>query len=149
MKSKVLNSKGQMFEGYRLLIGAIMAIMILVIILGMVTHLQDIQLQISQERMYDGLKAAKKTPDGSVVIRESLLIAKGQSYSQNAFANQINLDGECLEIQAKKSIAYELLGTGTLNIHSQLQADVYFMCFMDGDCEVNCIVSFGKEPERQ
>lgn len=139
-----------MFEGYRLIIGAVMAIMILVIILGMVTYLQDIQLQISQERMYDGLKAAKKTPDGSVVIREKLLITKGQSYSKNSFANQINLDSECLTIESKDSIAYELLDTGTLNIHTQLQTNVYFKCFMDvtdDDCDVSCVVSFGKEPE--
>lgn len=140
-----------MFEGYRLIIGAVMAIMILVIILGMVTFLQDIQLQISQERMYDGLKTAKKTPDGSVVIRENLQIAKGQSYSQRAFANQINLDSDCLEIEAKYSIAYELLDTGTLNVTTYLKnTNVYFKCFMDvtdDACDVSCVVSFGKEPE--
>ncbi len=145
----MLNSKGQMFEGYRLLIGAIMAIMILVIILGMITYLQDIQLQISQERMNDGLKAAKKTPDGSVVVRDHLLIAESQSYSKKAFANQINLDAECLEIQSKDSIAYEILDTGTLNIHTQLQTSVYFSCVMsdDDDCDITCVVSFGKKPD--
>ncbi|MFH1240230.1 MAG: hypothetical protein V1672_03355 [Candidatus Diapherotrites archaeon] len=139
-----INKTGQMFEGYRLIIGAIMAIMILVIILGMITYLQNIQMQISQERMYDGLKAAKKTPDGSVVVRENLIFTDGQSYSQNSFANQINLASECVTIQSKDSSAYELLATGTLNINTYQTTNVYFKCFMGGDCDITCVVSFGK-----
>ncbi|MBN1941043.1 MAG: hypothetical protein JW772_02570 [Candidatus Diapherotrites archaeon] len=143
-----MNSRGQHFAVFRLLIGAILGVAILVIIIGIIGFIQNWEYYVSDNILYEGLDNAVQTPNGDVVVRKNLKFPKGNSYAAGSLAANAGLEPECLEIQATDASVFALEGNNFIKMQNNAVAHVYYQCFMDRpECDIYCIVSFGKALE--
>ncbi|MDO8537670.1 MAG: hypothetical protein Q7S21_02190 [archaeon] len=139
-----MNSKGQSFAVFKLLIGAIVALAILTIIVGVIDYFDNIKIQISEKQMIDSIVSAANAPN-QLVKAEKLSFSKGSSYSKKVFAQTINIEEECIILGSDGS-AFNDLGNAIL-IENNVQADVFFRCEENAQpvtCPLECTVSFGK-----
>jgi len=148
-----MNSKGQEEAGYRLLIEAILVILILAIILGVVSQIDQQRILISEKNLMEGFNKALNSPDGSIIVEQGLVLKSGASYSNRAFSGSTaGIKPECIELQASSSMAFKATGGYIVELTTLLQTDVYYKCFpgylSGSDCEISCIISFGKELEK-
>ena len=75
-----LNSKGE-FEPFKLLIGAITSLLILTIIISTINYFQSLEIDISTERFYSGMKNAVNQPNGSLLVAENVVFVEGRAVS--------------------------------------------------------------------
>ena len=66
----MMNNNGQGFDVFRLLIGAIIGLAILVIIISIINYVENVKYGVSQREFYNGLVNATHTPNGEVVLRK-------------------------------------------------------------------------------
>lgn len=146
-----LNSKGQSFAVFKLLIGAIVALAILSIIVGIISYFDNIKIQISEKRMIDSLVSAANAPE-QVVKAEKLSFNKGASYSKKVFGNAVNISEECISFDADGSAFDNSSGNAVIIVNNS-QADVFVKCVPSTDASFNvsctgqlsCNISFGKQ----
>ncbi|HLD58319.1 MAG TPA: hypothetical protein VI977_01600 [archaeon] len=140
------DSRGQAFDVYRLLIGALIGIAILVIVVSIINYLETWKFEVSQRQLFEGLDKAVQTPNGEVVIEKNLTLRQGAFFSAEGFVENSGLQPGCVEIRAASLSAFELQGTSFLKMKSNLLVTVYYQCLRNQpDCETFCIVSFEKE----
>jgi len=148
-----MNQQGQEGASFRLIIEAVLALFILVIIIGVVTQIDEWRWQISARRLYEGFDKALNSPDGSVIVEKDLVLKSGSSYSSRAFEGRAaGIDAKCISLGASDSTAFEVSNDRVVNITTLIQTDVYYKCLPghivgESDCEEFCTVSFGKELE--
>ena len=142
-----MNSRGQEFAGFKLLIGAITSLLILVIIVGIITHIESLKFEISEKQLYEGLNAAVQTPDGTQIVRKDLTLQQGSLYSASALATISGLPEACISISSSRSGGFEISGTDKImKIKTNLVADIYYKCTKsDPVCDISCEISFGEE----
>ena len=97
----MLYEKGQAFEPFKMLIGAVFALLVLVIILGAVSYFDDLDYQISMNRFSTGLNQAVKLHDGSILTIEELKFPDDTSFSSKGIGNVVGLDEGCIEFIEK------------------------------------------------
>ena len=152
-----MNQQGQGEDVFRLLIGAVMGLAIMVIIISVINYFAALQQSVSEERLYDGFKIALE----NVTKQESpdMKIEKGvrlpeSTYTSQGFAAIANFNEECIEFQGTKS--FELIGDSTkefggadaIHVKKFMELDIYYKCFsyaVNTNCPIYCIVSFGKQ----
>jgi hypothetical protein len=149
-----LNQRGQEGAGYRLIIEAVLALFILVIIIGVVSQIDEWRWQVSVRRLYEGFDKALNSPDGSVIVEKDLILKSGSSYSSRAFEGRsAGIEADCIEIDASESMAYSLQENRIVQVNSLIQTNVYYKCLpgkvVGENCETFCTVSFGKELEAE
>ena len=138
-----LSEKAQAFEPFKMMIGAVFAMLILVIIIGSVNYFQTLRADISTHRFYDGLGGAVKQPNGEILLVSDLQFAEGTAFSSNGLGKVVGLDGECIEFVDSGS-AFEVTDS-VAKTKSALIADVFFRCKAnEPDCEIFCEISFGE-----
>jgi len=76
----LLNSRGE-FEPFKLLIGAVTALLILTIIVSTINYFDSLELDISTERFYTGVKNAVNQPNDSVIAVAGVVMDKGMILS--------------------------------------------------------------------
>lgn len=141
-----MNEKGQEGAGFRLIIEAVIVILILVIILGVVSQIDQWRWMVSERRLFEGFKTALNTPDGSIVVQNALVLKDGSMYSNRAFASSVaGIDAECIEIDAVDSAAFTVTNDKVIEINTLIETDVFFRCLPKYDCPTFCTISFGKE----
>lgn len=141
-----MNNKGQMFAGYRLLIGAIIALLILIIIVGAINYIDRLKFDISKQRLYTGIKNGVKQPNEDVLVVEDIILAES-IYSQDSLGDIGGINGECIEINAIDNEAFNL-SDETIMITKDVRTSVYIQCstnYCPDDCETCCLISFGEE----
>ena len=143
-----MNSKGQYFEGYELLIGAIMALLILVIIFGFLSQLRVYQEQASLTAYFDGVKSAVSSPNGEIFQIKSVMLPAG-TYNGTALEKQTTLKAECFSFQAPEWSNLHLNDLGDVEIVQSSEIAVFAKCVLADDygsgCKESCLISFGKE----
>ena len=138
-----LSEKAQAFEPFKMMIGAIFAMLILVIIIGSVNYFQTLRADISTQRFYDGLGGAVKQPNNQVLLVRDLQFSEGIAFSSNGLGKVVGLDGECIEFVDSGS-AFEVTDS-VAKTKSALITDVFFRCNVnEGSCEIFCEISFGE-----
>lgn len=145
-----LNQRGQEFSAFRLLVEAVMVVFILTIIMVAIGQIDEIRENVSKRQVLTGFDKAVKSPDGSVIVEENLVLSKGSAYSRRAFSSRVvGLSPECVEITARESPGFLLAGDAAVEMATMVQANVYYQCVTanDAECEIRCTVSFGKEIE--
>jgi len=148
-----MNQSGQEGASFRLIIEAVLALFILVIILGVVSQVDEWRWQVSVRRLYEGFDKSLNSPDGSIIVEKDLVLKAGSSYSSRAFEGRsAGIDSDCIEIDASSSMAYEVLNNRVVNIKTVIQTSVYYKCrpghlVGESECGTFCTVSFGKEIE--
>ena len=142
------SSRGQEFEGFKLLIAVTMAVLIFSIILGIVNNLNNERFDISIQNLLSAVQNAAASPNGDVVRVQSLSFRKGTSFNQLAFSNLIGTDESCIELQSSSSRAFSVQDN-VIEFKSEMTTDVFIQCQTNtasaSNCPIYCTVSFGKE----
>ena len=137
------SEKAQAFEPFKMMIGAVFAMLVLVIIIGSVNYFQTLRADISTQRFYDGLGGAVRQPNDSVLLVSELQFAEGTTFSSKGLGKVVGLEGECIEFVDSGS-SFEINGS-IAKTKSALITDVFFRCKAnEPDCEIFCEISFGE-----
>lgn len=145
-----MNQKGQAFAGYRLLIGAILGLMILVIIVAGITAVEQIKYEISNQRLFSMAQTAPKNPSTDVLIVENLSLKEGTAFSKETFSEQMGIPGDCITFDVAPLPSINHSGK-VIVFEKTVEIDVYFVCetvspLCDGTSDVECTIYFGKTP---
>ncbi|HLC36769.1 MAG TPA: hypothetical protein VJK05_04150 [archaeon] len=147
-----MNSKGQEFAGYKMMIGAIIALFVLIIIVSAVSYFDELRTTISSNLILDGVKAAYKSPNGDVIKKTNVTFKEG-SYSKRFFGASIELDEQCIELKAARISGIELSSNeSAVIVKANLVNDFYAKCLQGAECKSSCktccTFSIGEELER-
>ena len=146
------SEKGQAFEPFKMLIGAVMAMLVLVIIISAVTYFQQLDTDISKKRFFDGVKNAVNQPNGDVLVIEDLQFVKDTQYSSRSIAGLVGLPSACIEFIDNGLLNYDV-SPGLIKINQAVVTDVHVQCNPKDQCaesaicEVCCGISFEAEIE--
>lgn len=153
-KHSRISSAGE-FEPFKMMIGAIFALMVLTIIISAISAFDQWRLTISKDKFFNGLRNAVQQPNGDMFLVENIFFDKGESYSANSIAKIIGLKEGCLEMRAYHSPnTYRFQnneGNQSLEILTRIETDVFACCTIESlpqsgeGCETKCIVSFAKK----
>jgi len=161
-----LNSKGQGFEVFNLLIGAVLALAILVIILSIVNYLEQIEVDSSVQSIHQKLENAAQSPDGSVFVSKKVILPKDFSFNSKQFSLVLNIPEECIEFdfpQELTSMDFPNSGRTLISFNRRVQTDFFVVCqprsqdllifndYSSMSCPVSCnefccLASFGVNP---
>lgn len=126
--------------------------MILVIILGILSWVDGIRREVSEKRVFEGFEKAVRSPDGSIIFEDDLVLAPGSAFSSRTFSSMIiGMVPECVELQTNTSSAFSEFDGRIVEVNTLITTGIYYRCERiydpDHDCETTCLVSFGKEIE--
>jgi len=151
-----MNRKGQEFAAFRLLIDATLVIMVLVIILGIVTWVQEWQFGISEEKIYSGFDKAINSPNGKTILEKSVMLRENRIYLATEFA-RAGLSRECIKFDALGLSSLQLSNSDRqLDVKENVMLDIFFQCYRsfaeeaecdESKCDICCTISFGKDFE--
>jgi predicted small secreted protein len=158
-----LNSRGQGFEVFNLLIGAILALAILVIIISIINYVEQIKVDSSIQAINQKLKSASQSPDGSVFVAENIVVPKDYSFNSKNFSRILNIKEECVEFDFPQQATWIQYSNSQHNIiyfSKRMQTDFYVLCNTGNinyhnywntlncspQCEFCCLASFGVNP---
>ncbi len=142
----MIEERGQAFDAYRLLIGAVMGMLILVIIVSAITYFEDLRLEVSKQRFYDGLDNAVAQPNGEKLFVDSLVLKEGERFSSSQLASYMGLEDECVLFGDSGSGAFS--GDDELVVvETYVLASMNIVCETNFDspscsCDVCCTISF-------
>ena len=144
--------KGE-FEPFKMLIGAVMALMILAIIVSAIDYFNRFRLDISKERLIDGLKNAVEQPNGKTLAIQGLLFEERTGYTNSFLAKEIGLEGpQCISFLETDNFSSIATNDSGVSINSSIQADVYPVCYTNtagecqSDCQLCCVLAFNRDP---
>jgi len=150
-----VNNRGQAFSAYRLLIGAIMGLAIMVMIVATIHFFEQKSTDIDWRIFIDGFESASELKDGSVIVEKSLSLGVGQSVNSRGLSELVAMGEQCISFDANERLGFKL-GENSKSVYSAnpVSVDVYYRCALqqlDSDCPEECIqcclISFGKEIE--
>ena len=145
-KYELLNQRGQGSDVFRLLIGAVMALAILLIVLGIVNLVGEEKFKLSRQRFFDGFSTAHDSPDGlSPVEREKLFFNKHEIFTSDSLARQFQMQPQCIQFFSEHPRASSFPGYSGIEMLDQLNLTVVFSCESNGpnqDCPIQCTVTF-------
>ena len=145
-----MNSNGQAFPVFRLLIGAIIGLAILLIIISIIGYIENWKFDVSKRMVYEGLNVAIETPNKELVIRKNLTLRKGSVFSTRSFSTDSSLDTGCITLQSSNLSVFEHnnIPVTAITMAQNFVTDVYYQCQKNDPayalCDIHCIVSFGK-----
>ena len=143
---KRMDERGQYFEGFRLIVEAIMALAILAIIVGAISYFEQLRIDVGVGQLEQGFFDAFEASDGSVIKKSGLEIPQ-MEISSAYFAKQVNLGLECVEFDSSGISNYSIFpGRHGIKINNLTKTDVFFKCQRDTlGCDSHCTISFGKK----
>jgi len=150
-----MNSKAQAFASFKLLIGAVIGLMTLVMIISTINHFEKIRLDVSYDLLIQGFQVALESVDESgtsidsepKIVERKELIFENFVLSKTALKKITGLLEECIEFQAVKRNSIVRVDD-VVEIKERTKVDVYYKCIAQYEgCNVYCIASFGKKIE--
>ncbi|MCR4335368.1 MAG: hypothetical protein NUV57_02415 [archaeon] len=141
----MFSQKGQTFAPFRLLIGAIMALLVLVIIVSAINYFQDLRFNVSQQKFFNGLSNAINQPNSSVLIVEDVQFRKESIYSSNGFSKVSGIEPECITFMETDSLGIEVEDQ-VIKFNQNILTNVYYKCEIpnNGICEISCEIAFNE-----
>jgi len=144
----MFSQKGQYFAPYRLVIGAAIGSMILLIILGVVSYFEGLKETLAYETIVSGIKSAVASPNGMVVKKPNVFI-KSSTFSKKFFAEVSGLEKDCIILQAPESgvVYLKEQPLEMIVVEKGVAINLYFKCCMqtNAECEMKCWISFAEE----
>lgn len=144
MHVRFRGQQGQAFEPFNLLIGAIMALMMLVIIISAINYFEEKRLEISRQKLDDGLMNAVRQPNGKPLMINGVLLQQNTSIAAKAIAVKTGLKPECIAFEIGEAALITEDASGLLNVKERILVDVIATCTANdpSDCEIGCTLSF-------
>ncbi len=164
----MVNQKGQSFEVFNLLIGAILALAILVIIISIINYLEEIKVDSSLEAIEQKLKNASQSPDGRIFVSNEVVIPKDYSFNSKQVSKILNISEECVEFDfpqnAKWAVYPNSPERNLVFFPKRIETNFYVVCQSsderlyhsdfslmqcpaDSCVEFCCLLSFGVNPK--
>lgn len=145
------------FEPFKMLIGAIMALVVLTIILGAIDFFGSWTVNVSTERLFTGIRNAVHQPNGNPLEIRGLAFEEGTVYTTSAIGRQVGLEAECLKFWGPEnysSLTWDHVEQKTLAVNNRFETSVYAVCNTNNsssecaanNCEVCCDIYFATEP---
>jgi len=164
-----VNSKGQEFEVFNVLIGAVLAIAILVIIISIINYFEQIKVDSSINAIKQKLNSAAQSPDGSIFVAKEIIVPKDYSFNSRYFGLILNINEDCIEFDIPSNTSWveypNFPEKNLINFNKRIQTSFYVVCLANNDnqklnfhdnypmdcpeesCnEFCCLVSFGVNP---
>ncbi|HLC92714.1 MAG TPA: hypothetical protein VJH23_03330 [archaeon] len=143
-----IDERGQAFEPFKMLIGAIMALTVLLIIIGAIQYFENLRLDVSKQRFIEGISNAVRQPNGNLLVVDSLQFQRGQAFSSSGLGKNVGIDGECITFPQNSSGSIKTSGK-TVEFTEGQQVDAYIKCDANpsAQCTVGCEISFNEPPE--
>lgn len=143
----LIDSFGQSSDVFRLLVGAVMGLAILLIVLGIIQVIEQQKFELSQIRFVDGFEAAVNLPANKTVKQEQLLFRQGTTITAYGLAKQFPVDEKCIVFFSGHS-AVLIVSPQKAQMTKPVQTDVFFNCAKNRvpSCDIDCKVGFGAEP---
>lgn len=152
---QVVNQRGE-FEPFKMLIGAIMALVVLTIILSAIDFFGSWTVNVSTERLYTGIRNAVQQPNGKPLAINGLAFEAGSIYSASSVGRQVGLEPECVNFYGPDNYSSISVESKTVSVNNKFETSVYAVCFTndsidsfcngDSVCEVCCEIYFATEP---
>ncbi len=157
-----MNKQGQAFSAYKLLIGAIMGLAILVIIVATINYFEGQKEDIDWRIITDGFKAAVNSPNGEVLVKKDVTVRAGRNLNSRGFSEIVSIEEECIFFDARDGKGF-VLGEDNKSLYAEtaVKTNIYYRCALHGldpnlsgigpscpsTCGQCCIISFGKKPD--
>ncbi|MEM4257203.1 MAG: hypothetical protein QXD98_02475 [Candidatus Diapherotrites archaeon] len=143
-----IGQKGQAFEPFNLLLGAIFALMVLVIIISAISYFDNLNIEASKQKIISGLQAATKQPNKNQIEIKEVKIRKDSVFSPKSLSEVLGISKECIEIVPNKYKAIEYSEENAI-VLSEITTNIYARCSTNvepfiSDCEISCQISFGE-----
>ncbi len=131
-----------------MLIGAVMALTVLVIILSTVSYFDGLRLSVSKQRFFDGIQNAVRQPNGETLVVQDLQFQRGDAYSSSGIAKNAGLGNECITFSGADSATLDI-EEGSAAFKENLLTNVFITCSANtsASCEVGCDISFEEAPK--
>lgn len=149
----VLNTRGQSSDVFRLLVAAILGLAVLLIVLGIITLVEQQKFQLSELRFYDGFGNAVNLPTNQIFEEEKLAFKSGEMFTAEALAMQFKVKEECIRFKSGNPQIRVQSSPNSVVMANQLQTDVFFRCEYSavplGFCssgDLYCEVWFAERP---
>ena len=152
-----VNQRGE-FEPFKMLIGAIMALVVLTIILSAIDFFGKWTVNVSTERLFTGIRNAVQQPNGKPLEIRGLAFEAGTVYTTSSLGRQVGLEAQCLKFEGPSNYSSITWNTSTIQINNRIETNVYAVCYTNdpnsldsfcsgsADCEVCCDIYFAKQP---
>ena len=139
------SQKGQAFEPFKLLIGAVMALAVLVIIIGAINYFEGLSVDVSRQRFSEGLQNAVRQPNGSPLLIENLKFQRDASFSSGGIGKLIGIPEDCVSFTDPGAKVFEVTDSKLITVHETVLTSVLVRCDIDKppSCRVGCEITFG------
>lgn len=144
------SERGQEFEPFRLLIGAVFALAVLVIIIGAINYFEDLRLDVSRQRFMEGLNNAVKQPNGTPLEIAGIQLQAGKKYTSLEISKVVNIPDECISFGDSGSREFTVERKASVQVNANLLSDVMVVCTAKpadlpvAECEVGCVITFNE-----
>lgn len=143
--------KGE-FEPFKMLIGAVFALLVLTIIISAINSFQQFREKVSLEKFYEGIRNAANQPNGHVLKVENVFFKDGTIFVANSIARQTGLKDKCVLLEADPFNPFFESDYDSITITFKTETNVFTQCYSNQiitgnpntDCEIACRVSFGE-----
>ncbi|MBN2126862.1 MAG: hypothetical protein JW703_00545, partial [Candidatus Diapherotrites archaeon] len=124
-----LNSRGQEFSVFELLVQAVIGLFILVIIISSINYFDEQRYAISKNRFDENLVFAAEQPNGDVLKIDEVAFNSG-SISSKYIELRTGINADCIRLQAKSN-PYIIVNEvdSLVSFEKSLVLDVYIKCF--------------------
>ncbi|MBI2597753.1 MAG: hypothetical protein HYW50_01000 [Candidatus Diapherotrites archaeon] len=148
-KRRQILREGGEFEPFKMLIGAVFALLVLTIIVSAIQSFEQFRTKISIEKFYSGLQNATNQPNGQLLVIDNVFFEVDTIFAANSIARNIGLKEGCLELDASRP-AFENPSRQLVKMLSNAETSVFARCRTNESggnpaCEVSCCVSFGEQ----
>ena len=136
------DDRGQAFEPYKMLIGAVMALAVLLIIIGAISYFENLRIDASKQRFLEGVTNAVRQPNGGLLAVYDLQFPQGLAFSSEGVGKNVGIEGECIEFIDSGAESIEIDGKSAEFKQNQL-VDAFIKCGPGvATCQVQCKISF-------
>ncbi len=135
-----LNSKGQSSEVFKLLIGSIIGLAIIVIIYSLITQISSQKEYLEDAIFYKKIEGAIRNPTGSETLIEKVNVKSGSSITNEYLGNRTGLGKECFSINNPNNDAINYIDNQGIVFKKDLKLDFIIKCEITNEelCQITC-----------
>ncbi len=142
-----MGSRGQAFEPFNLLIGAIIALTMLAIIISAVNYFDEKKFEVSRQKFNEGVINAVKQPNGEPLQAKNIYLRRGTTVSTIELGNIAGLSSECFDIKPIDGTSMVRRSEGVFEMRQDVLTTVVMSCKTNtsSGCEIGCELGFLEE----
>lgn len=142
-----IGERGQAFEPFNMLLGAIIALTMLAIIISTVNYFEEKKFEVSRQKFNEGVANAVRQPNGSPLQIKSIFLKQGTIISTKEMSTLAGIGEECFDIAPITGTAMSRLKEGVYEAKQSIITTLVITCKTDysNSCEIGCGLGFIEE----